>query len=164
MPSFDIVVTTDLQEVDNAIQQARKEIAQRYDFRGSKSKIEWEAGAGEIVLVGDDDYKLGAVLDIVKSKLVRRGVSIKNLEVATAEDAAQGTRRQAIGLVQGIPTDTAKEIVKRVKRAKLKVQAAIQQDQVRVSGKKRDDLQRVMAMVREADDLGYDFKFVNLRD
>ena len=164
MPSFDIVVTTDLQEVDNAIQQARKEIAQRYDFRGSKSKIEWESGAGEIVLVGDDDYKLAAVLDIVKTKLVRRGVSIKNLELGPAEDAAQGTRRQRIGLAQGIPAETSKEIVKRIKRTKLKVQAQIQQDQVRVSGKKRDDLQQVMAMVREADDLGLDFRFLNLRD
>jgi len=164
MPSFDIVVQTDLQEVENAINQARKEIAQRYDFRGSKSEIDWRKADGEIVLVGDDDYKLTAVLDVLKSKLVRRGVSLKNLEVGTAEDAAGSTRRQKISLQNGIPTETAKELVKRIKKAKLKVQAQIQEDQVRVSGKKRDDLQQVMQIAREADDLGPEFQFTNRRD
>jgi uncharacterized protein YajQ (UPF0234 family) len=164
MPSFDIVVQTDLQEVENAVNQARKEIAQRYDFRGSKSRIDWDKGGGELTLVGDDDYKLTAVLDVLKSKLVRRGVSLKNLDVGTAEDAAGSTRRQTISLQNGIPTEIAKELVKRIKKAKLKVQAQIQQDQVRVTGKKRDDLQQVMQLAREADDLGPEFQFTNRRD
>ena len=164
MPSFDIVVQTDLQEVENAINQASKEIAQRYDFRGSKSRIDWDKGAGEITLLGDDDYKLTAVLDVLRSKLVRRGVALRNLDIGPAEDAAGGTRRQKIALQNGIPTDIAKELVKRIKRTKLKVQAQIQQDQVRVSGKKRDDLQHVMQIAREADDLGPEFQFTNRRD
>ncbi len=164
MPSFDIVVQTDLQEVENAINQARKEIAQRYDFRGSKSRIDWDKSAGEISLVSDDDFKLTAVLDILKTRLVRRGVAVKNLEIGPAEDASGGARRRKIGLQNGIPTEIAKELVKRIKRSKLKVQSQIQQDQVRVSGKKRDDLQQVMQIVREADDLGPEFQFTNRRD
>ena len=164
MPSFDIVVSTDLQEVDNAVNQARKEIGQRYDFRGSASRLDLDKGAGEVTLVSDDDFKLAAVLDVLKTRLVRRKVSLKNLEVGDAEDAANGTRRQKIALQNGIPIDIAKQLVKRIQQAKLKVQAQIQQDQVRVSGKKRDDLQRVMEIVREAKDLGPEFRFTNLRD
>ncbi|MCZ6507378.1 MAG: YajQ family cyclic di-GMP-binding protein [Acidobacteria bacterium] len=163
MPSFDIVVQTDLQEVDNAVNQARKELGQRYDFRGSKSRIEWEKGGGELTLFGEDDYRLGAVLDILQSKLIKRGVSIKNLTLEKAQDAADSMRRQRMTLAQGIDTATCKEIAKRVKQMKLKVQAHIQSDQVRISGKKRDDLQAVMAMVREAE-LGPEFRFVNRRD
>ncbi len=163
MPSFDIVVETDLAEVDNAVNQARKELAQRYDFRGSKSRIEWEKGTYEITIFGDDDYRLSAVLDLLQSKLFKRGVSIKNLTVGTAQDAADGMRRQPIGLAKGIEAEIAKEIAKRVKRMKTKVQAQIQGDQVRISGKKRDDLQAVIAMVKEAD-LGPEFRFVNMRD
>ncbi len=96
MPSFDIVVETDLQEVDNAINQARKELGQRYDFRGSKSRIEWEKGSGELTLFGEDDYRLGAVLDMLQSKLFKRGVSIKNLTLEKAEDAAESMRRQKL--------------------------------------------------------------------
>ena len=164
MPSFDIVVQTDLQEVENAVNQARKEIAQRYDFRGSQSRIDWDKSAAEITLVSDDDYKLTAVLDVLKTRLVRRNVPVKNLEVGSPEDSAGGTRRRKIGLQNGIPVDTAKELVKRIKRSKLKVQAQIQQDQVRVTGKKRDDRQAVMQIVREADDLGPEFQFTNRRD
>ena len=164
MPSFDIVVQTDLQEVENAVNQARKEIAQRYDFRGSKSSIDLDKGAGELTLVSDDDYKLAAVLDVLKTRLVRRQVSVKNLEIGPPEDAAGGTRRRKIGLQNGISTEIAKELVKRIKRTKLKVQAQIQQDQVRVNGKKRDDLQAVMQLVREADDLGPEFRFANRRE
>ena len=164
MPSFDIVVQTDLQEVENAVNQARKEIAQRYDFRGSKSRIDWDKGAGELTLLGDDDYKLGAILDVLQTKLVRRGVAVKNLEIGPAEDAAGGLRRRKIGLQNGITTEIAKELVKRIKKAKLKVQAQIQEDQVRVSGKKRDDLQQVMEVARQADDLGPEFQFTNRRD
>ena len=163
MPSFDIVVQTDLQEVDNAVNQARKELGQRYDFRGSKSRIEWERGGGELTLFGEDDYRLKAVLDIVQSKLIKRGVSIKNLTLERAEDAADSMRRQKITLAQGIEGEMCKKIAKLVKQMKLKVQAQIQSDQVRISGKKRDDLQAVMARVREAD-LGPEFRFVNRRD
>ncbi len=163
MPSFDIVVQTDLAEVDNAVNQARKELAQRYDFRGSKSRIEWEKGSYEIVLYGEDDYRLSAVLDVLQSKLFKRGVSIKNLTVGGAEDAADSMRRQALTLAKGIDGEIAKQIAKRVKQMKLKVQAQIQGDQVRISGKKRDDLQAVITMVRDAD-LGPEFRFVNMRD
>ncbi len=163
MPSFDIVVETDLQEVDNAVNQARKELGQRYDFRGSKSRIEWEKGSTELTLFGEDDYRLSAVLDILQTKLFKRGVSIKNLTLEKAEDAADSMRRQKLVLAQGIDGAMCKEIVKRIKQAKMKVQAQIQSDQVRVSGKKRDDLQAVMALVKEAD-LGPEFRFTNLRD
>jgi hypothetical protein len=163
MPSFDIVVRTDRQEVDNAVNQARKELAQRYDFRGSKSRIDWDK-EGEITLYGDDEWKLKAVLDIVKTKLVRRNVAVKNLTVKEAESAADGLRRQTIGLAQGVPTETAKGIVKRIKQAKLKVQGQIQEDQVRVTGKNRDDLQEAIALVRGAEDLDFEFEFVNFRE
>ncbi|MGH9465430.1 MAG: YajQ family cyclic di-GMP-binding protein, partial [Thermoanaerobaculia bacterium] len=158
MPSFDIVVRSDPQEADNAVNQARKELAQRYDFRGSKSRIDWDKKA-EIELLSDDDFRLRALLDLVQGKLVRRGISLKNVEVASAEDAAGGMRRQRLTLRQGVPIDTAKEIVARLKRSKLKVQGQIQEEKVRVSGKSRDDLQAVIAMVREAEDLGLDFQF-----
>ncbi len=162
MPSFDIVITTDLQEVDNALNQARKEVGQRYDFRGSKSRIDWDKGY-EITLLGDDDYKLLALLDVVKTKLIRRGISVKNLSEGKVEPAADSMSRQVISLQNGVPKDTAKEIVKRIKQAKLKVQAQIQEDQVRVTGKKRDDLQQAIAAIKESD-LDYEFEFTNFRD
>ncbi|MGH9381134.1 MAG: YajQ family cyclic di-GMP-binding protein [Thermoanaerobaculia bacterium] len=163
MPSFDIVVRTDLQEVDNAVGQAKKELAQRYDFRGSKSRIEWDK-KGEIVLFGEDDFRLKALLDLLQGKLVRRGVSLRNTEIGAAEDAAGGMRRQTLTLRQGVPTETAREIAQRIKRTKLKVQAHIQEDQVRVSGKQRNDLQAVIQMVRESEDLDLELQFVNFRD
>ena len=162
MPSFDIVVETDLQEVDNAINQAKKELSTRYDFRGSKSRIEWDKKA-EIVLIGDDDFKLRAVKDILQTKLSRRGVSLKNLEYSEPESAFEGTLKQKITLQMGIPTEKARSLVKMIKGAKLKVQSAIQDDQVRVTGKKRDDLQTVMGLVKKTY-LGLEFKFSNLRD
>lgn len=162
MPSFDIVITIDPQEVDNAVNQARKEISQRYDFRGSQSRIDWDK-SGVITMLSDDDFRLRAVLDILQSKLVRRGVSIKNLTLGEAEDAAGGTRRQTVTLQNGIPQEVAKELAKLVKQAKLKVQAQIQGDQVRISGKKRDDLQEVIRQVKESD-LDLEFQFVNFRD
>jgi uncharacterized protein YajQ (UPF0234 family) len=163
MPSFDIVVQTDLQEVDNAVNQAAKELAQRYDFRDSKSRIDWQKGSAELTLHGEDDYRLKAVLDILQSKLIKRGVSIKNLTLQPPEDAAESMRRQKITLAQGIEGEMCKEIAKRVKQSKLKVQAQIQGDQVRIAGKSRDDLQAVITMVREAD-LGPEFRFLNMRD
>jgi uncharacterized protein YajQ (UPF0234 family) len=162
MPSFDIVVSTDLQEVDNAINQARKELAQRYDFRGSKSRIDWNK-KDEIVLVGDDDYKLKAVVDVLQTKLIRRGVAIKNLSYGEPQPAAEATFRQTITIQDGIPTEKAKHLVKEIKKTKLKVQAQIQDNQVRVSGKKKDDLQQVIQLAKETD-LGLEFQFVNYRD
>lgn len=162
MPSFDIVIKMDLQEVDNAINQAQKELAQRYDFKGSKSRIDWDK-KGEITLVGDDEYKLSAVVDILQGKMVKRNISIKNLEMLSPEPAFEGTIRQKIKLRQGIPTEKAKEITKLIKESKLKVQAQIQDEQVRITGKKRDDLQEAIAAVRGAP-LELDFQFVNFRD
>jgi cyclic-di-GMP-binding protein len=162
MPSFDIVIKLDLQEVDNAINQAQKELGQRYDFKGSKSKIEWDK-KGEITVIGDDEYKLGAVIEIIQSKMIKRNLSIKNLEMLPQESAFEGTVKQKIKLRSGIPTDKAKEITKLIKDAKLKVQAGIQDEQVRVTGKKRDDLQEAIGLVR-GQDLGLDFQFINFRD
>jgi cyclic-di-GMP-binding protein len=162
MPSFDIVIKADLQEVDNALNQARKEIVQRYDFRGSKSSIDFDK-KGEITLTSDDDFRLKALLDVVKERLVRRGVSVKNIKVSEPAAVGGGLSRQTLSLQIGIPIETAKEIVKRIKQSKLNVQGAIQEDQVRVTGKKRDDLQAVIRMVKEAE-LGFDFSFVNMRE
>lgn len=162
MPSFDIVIDVDLQEVDNAINQAQKELTTRYDFKGSKSKIEWDKKE-TISLIGDDDYKLKTVVDIVQSKLIKRGISIKNLVYSTPESALGGLMKQKITLQQGIPTEKAKALVKEIKDSKLKVQPQIQDNQVRVTGKKKDDLQSVMGMVRESK-LNLDFQFVNFRD
>ncbi len=162
MPSFDIVIKLDLQEVDNAINQAQKEMAQRYDFKGSKSKIEWDKKA-EIVLVGDDEFKLNAVVEILQAKMIKRSLSIKNLEMGELEPSFEGTVRQKIKLRSGIPSDKAKEITKLIKDAKLKVQPSIQDEQVRITGKKRDDLQEAIGLVK-GQDLGLDFQFINFRD
>ncbi|MEM1247262.1 MAG: YajQ family cyclic di-GMP-binding protein [Acidobacteriota bacterium] len=162
MPSFDIVCQTDPQEVDNAVNQAVKEIGQRYDFRGSKSKIEWDKEE-TITLTGDDEYKLDAVRDVLHTKLIRRGVAIKNLDASTPEPASEGTLRQTIKLQNGIPKETSKEIAKTIKQLKIKVQAQIQEDQVRVSGKKRDDLQQVIQSLKGGD-WDVELKFVNMRD
>lgn len=162
MPSFDIVLKTDLQEVDNAINQAQKELSQRYDFRGSKSKIEWDK-KNEVTLIGDDEYKLKAVVDVLESKFAKRAISLKNLTYSKMEPAFEGTVRQKLTLAQGIPSEKAKEINRLIKDSKLKVSSQLQDEQVRVTGKKRDDLQDVMALVRKTD-LGLDFDFQNFRD
>ncbi len=158
--SFDVVSNIDMAEVTNAVSQAMKEVGQRFDFRGSKSDITQEKDA--LVIVSDDDYKLKSVIDILQSKLVKRGVPIKNLSYGKVEPAQSGTVRQRVDLQQGIPTDKAKAIVKKIKDAKMKVQASIQSDQVRVSGKSRDDLQRVIQLIRD-EDFGLDLQFVNYR-
>lgn len=163
MPSFDICVNVNLQEVDNAINQAQKEIIQRYDFKGSKSKIDWDAKKKEIALLADDDYKLKALVDIVQSKLMKRGISIKNMVFGTKESALEGTVRQKVTLQQGIPVEKAKEINRLIKDAQIKVTSQIQDEQVRVTGKKRDDLQEVIGLMRKQD-LGLDFEFTNFRD
>ena len=158
--SFDVVSKTDMQEVANAIQQAQKELAQRFDFKGSKSSI--ELTAEEIVLVSDDEGKLRSVKDILETKLVKRGVSLKALDYATLEQAAGGTVRQKAKIVQGIEIEKAKAIVKAIKDAKLKVQASIQSDQVRVTGRAKDDLQKAMAIVK-GHDYGIPLQFTNYR-
>ena len=158
--SFDVVSKTEMQEVANAIQQAQKELAQRFDFKGSKSSI--ELTADEITLVSDDESKLRSVKDIVESRLVKRKVSLKSLDYGKVEPAFTGTVRQKAKIVQGIESEKAKAIVKTIKDAKLKVQASIQSDQVRVTGRSKDDLQKAMALVREQD-FGVPLQFTNYR-
>ncbi|WP_058867546.1 YajQ family cyclic di-GMP-binding protein [Chloracidobacterium thermophilum] len=158
--SFDIVSQVDLAEVTNAINQAMKEIGQRFDFKGSQSQIELEGH--DIVLVSDDEYKLKSVIDILESKLIKRNVPLKALSYGKIEPAAGGTVRQRVTLQQGIPTEKAREIVKFIKDTKAKVQAAINGDMVRVSGKDRDVLQEVIAKLR-AHDFGIDMQFTNYR-
>jgi uncharacterized protein YajQ (UPF0234 family) len=161
MPSFDIVSQVDRQEVDNALNQTRKEIVQRYDFKGTKTEIREERDV--IHIVSDDEFKVKAVVDILQSKLVRRGVSLKALVYGKVEPAAGGLAKQDITVQQGIDSDKARQIVKLIKDSKLKVQSQIQSDQVRVSGKKRDDLQAVIQMVK-AQDLDLPLQFINYRD
>ena len=158
--SFDVVSKTDMQEVANAIQQAQKELAQRFDFKGSKSSI--ELTAEEIVLVSDDEGKLRSVKEILESKLVKRQVALKALDYGKIEPAQSGTVRQKAKIVQGIESEKAKAIVKTIKDAKLKVQASIQSDQVRVTGRTKDDLQRAIQLVK-AQDYGIPLQFTNYR-
>ena len=158
--SFDIVCKVDMQEVTNALDQARREIDTRYDLKGARNEVTLEKT--EIVVNAADDMKLTAVVDIVQSKLHRRGVPLKALSYGKVEEAAGGRLRQRITLQQGIPIDKAREIVRLVKDTKLKVQAAIQEDQVRVSGKNRDDLQKVIALLKEKD-LDIALQFTNYR-
>ena len=161
--SFDITSTIDLQEVDNAINQARKEVAQRYDFKNSKAAIEFNRADGALTLVADDEFKMNALWEIVQTRLVRRSVPIKNFQLGPIEQAAGSTVRRAITLQQGIPTDAAREIVKFLKDQKLKrVQAAIQADQVRVSSPSKDELQTVMQLLRDQD-FGVALQFGNYR-
>lgn len=160
--SFDIVSKVDLQELSNAIQQALKEIHTRYDLKDSKSNIVTEEKDTKIVLTSADDFKLKAVTDILQGKLVKRGISLKALEYGPVEPAAGATVRQRITLQQGIPGEKAKDIVRAIKDSKLKVQAAIQGDTVRVTGKDRDTLQQVITLVRSKD-FGIDVSFTNYR-
>ena len=160
--TFDIACTVDLQEVLNAVNQAMKEIGQRFDFKGSKSSIELDKGKSELTIISDDDLKLKSVVDILQTKLVKRGIALKALQYGKIEQAAGNTVRQVISLQQGIPTEKAKEMVKIIKDMKLKVKAEIQKDQVRVRGKKLDDLQAIIAKFKETD-FGIHIQFVNYR-
>jgi len=160
--TFDIACELDMQEVLNAVIQAEKEIGQRFDFKGSKSSIELDKGKALITLVSDDEFKLKSVIDILQSKLVKRGISLKALTYGKIEQAAGSTVRQVITLQQGIPQEKSKEIVKIIKDTKLKVSAEIQKDQVRVRGKKIDDLQTLMALIKEKD-LRIHLQFTNYR-
>ncbi len=161
--TFDITTGCDLQEVDNAINQTLKEINQRYDFKGVKIGIDFKRDDGKIALSGPDDYKLKAAWEVMQAKMVKRKVPLKNLHLGTIEPAGGSTVRQEIDLQQGIPTETARSIVKFIKDKKLKkVQASIQKDQVRVSSPSRDELQTVMGLLKEHD-FGVELNFGNYR-
>ena len=160
--SFDIVSKIEMQEIKNAIEQAMKEVAQRFDFKGSKSEIKLEEKNNEILVSSDDEYKLKSLIDILQSKLVKRGISLKALTYEKIESALGGTVKQNIKLQQGIPSEKAKEVVKVIKETRLKVQSQIQGDQVRVTGKNRDDLQAIIKLLRERD-FGIDMQFINYR-
>ena len=149
--SFDIVSEVNMAEVQNAVNQAVMEIRQRYDFKGSKSEIKLEEKDNQLVLISDDEYKLKSLIDVLQGKLVRRGVSLKALDYAKVEPAGGNTVRQIIKLQKGIPQDKGKEIVKFLKTLGVKVQGQIMDDQIRVSGKNRDDLQTVISAVKEKD-------------
>lgn len=159
--SFDIVSKIDTQELDNAIQNATKEVTTRFDLKDSKSKIEME-GKDKILLSSADEYKLKAVIDILQSKMVKRGISLKALQYSAIEPASGGTVRQRITMQMGIPIEKAKEIVRVIKDSKKKVQAAIQGDTVRVTGKDRDSLQEIIALLKQHD-FGIDMQFTNYR-
>lgn len=161
--SFDVTSTVDLQEVDNALNQARKELAQRYDFKGSTASIDFDQKAATLTLAAEDAFRLSAVWEIVQTRLVRRNVPVKNMKPGEVEPASGGTVRQVVTLQQGIPSDAAREIVKFLKEKKLKkVQAAIQGDQLRISSASKDDLQAAMGALREHD-FGVALQFGNYR-
>jgi uncharacterized protein YajQ (UPF0234 family) len=160
--TFDIVSKIDLQEVSNAIQHAMKEIVTRFDLKDSKSSITLEAKDNAIILHSIDEYKLKAITDILQAKLVKRGVSLKGLTYAPIESALGATAKQKITMQQGIPIEKAKAIVQLIKNSKKKVQASIQADVVRVSGKDRDSLQEVIALLKQQD-FGIDMQFTNYR-
>ena len=160
--SFDIVSQIDLQEVDNALNQARKEIEQRYDFKGSSTTVDYRAKEKEIVLTTSDDFHLKSAVDILQSRFVKRNVPLKALKFHPSEPASGAAVRQKISLQVGIDKEHAKDLVKLIKDSKIKVQAQIMDDQVRVSGKDKDDLQAVIQLVRGAD-LPFAVQFVNYR-
>lgn len=158
--SFDVVSEVDFQEVRNAVNQAAKEVATRFDLKSARAEIEFE---GEVIVVeSSDEYTLGQVVDVLQTKLVRRGVDLKSLRPGKVEDASGGRARQRIEIQQGIPQETAKKMAAEIKKMKIKVQAAIQGDTVRVSGKSRDDLQEVMAHLKSLD-LDVPLTFTNYR-
>ncbi|MFM7736456.1 MAG: YajQ family cyclic di-GMP-binding protein [Alphaproteobacteria bacterium] len=161
MPSFDVVSQVDMQEVQNALQQTRNEVQQRYDFKGSKTEIEQDKEG--IQVHSDDEFKVKAVVEILRAKFAKRGVDLKSLDYGKIEPAAGGTARQTIKVLQGLDTDAAREVVKLIKETKIKVQAQVQDDQVRVTGKQRDDLQQVISALRAAD-YKRPLQFVNMRD
>ena len=162
-PSFDVSTGADLQEVDNAVNQALKEIGQRYDFKGTHCTIEFDRDKAAIKLAADDEYRLNALVDVLKTKMIKRGVPVKNLKFGTLEQATGSSVRQAIDLKQGIDQETAKKIVKGIKdKGFKKVQAAIQGEEIRVSSPSKDELQEVMGFLR-GQDFGLELKFGNYR-
>ena len=163
LASFDVTSTVDLQEVDNALNQARKEVAQRYDFKGARADIDFRPADKTLVLTADDRMKIEALWEIIQSRLVRRGVPVKNFKPGEIQPGAGGAVKRTVEMQQGIPTEAAKEIVKFLKEQKLKkVQAAIQADQVRISAPAKDDLQEAMRLLR-GHDFGIELQFGNYR-
>jgi cyclic-di-GMP-binding protein len=161
--SFDITTGVDLQEVDNAVNQANREVAQRYDFKGVRTSIELDRAAGIVRLEADDEYRMKALLDVLQSALVRRGVPLKNAAPGDLDTASLGRVRQEINLVQGIPADTAREIARSIKAQGFKkIQVAIQGDQLRVTSPSRDALQEVIAFLK-GEDFGMELQFGNFR-
>ena len=161
--SFDVTTGVDLQEVDNAINQAQKEIGQRYDFKGSKATIEFKRAEGLLNLVADSDFQMRALFDVVQTKLIKRGVPVKNLDIGEVKQAAGDAVRREIKLKTSLDGETAKKVAAAIKDAKLKkVQASIQGDQVRVTSPSKDDLQEAMALLRKGD-FGVELKFGNYR-
>lgn len=161
--SFDVTTGVDLQEVDNAVNQASKEIAARYDFKGSKAEIQYSRAEEKLTLIADDEYKMRALFDVLQSKLIKRNVSVKNLDIGEITPAGGDTVRREIKLKTALDSDTAKKVAAAVKDAKVKkVQAAIQGEQVRISGPSKDELQEIMARLR-AIDFGVELKFGNYR-
>jgi len=160
--SFDVVSQIDLQEVSNAVQQARKEIIQRFDLKNSRSSVELDEREKKLLLASKDEYKLKAVIEVLEQKLVRRKVPLKGLTYGPVQPAASSTVRQEVALQHGIPIEKAREIVKKVKESKLKVQASIQGDFVRISGRDRDTLQAAIRLLRETE-FGIDMQFTNYR-
>ena len=162
--SFDVTSTVDLQEVDNAVNQARKEVAQRYDFKGSKAAIGFDRGEGTVTLTADDEFRMQALWEVLQTRLVKRHVPVKNLKPGPIERGANDTVRRVVTLQQGIPSDTSRLIVKFIKDQKLRrVQAAVQGDQLRISSPSKDDLQLVMHALREQD-FGLALQFGNYRE
>ncbi|AIQ24653.1 MULTISPECIES: YajQ family cyclic di-GMP-binding protein [Paenibacillus] len=158
--SFDIVSKMDMQELTNAIHQTEKEIDNRFDFKNSKSSLKLEKDA--LIIASEDEYKLNAVIDILQSKMVKRGITLKNLDFGKVEPASLGSVRQRLGLKQGIDQENAKKINILIRDSKLKVKSQIQGDQIRVTGKSRDDLQQIIQILRKAD-LPLDLQFNNLK-
>ena len=162
-PSFDISTGADLQEVDNAVNQALKEIAQRYDFKGTHCTIDFDRAKAEIRLAADDEFRMEALTDVLQSRMIKRGVPVKNLDLGTLEAATGQSVRRTVRLTQGIPADAAKKIVKAVKEGGFKkTQASIQGDEIRVTSPSRDELQAVIATLR-GQDFGIELKFGNSR-
>ena len=160
--SFDVVSKVDMQEVKNAVEQALKEIHQRFDFKGTKTELTLKEKANELVVLSDDEYKLKSVVDIVKAKLIKRNVSVKAFVFGSMEPALGGTVRQIAKIQNGLAAEKAKEIVKEIKEGKFKAQAQIQGDQIRVQGKSRDELQVVITFLKSKDFV-VDLQFVNYR-
>ena len=161
--SFDIVSQVDFQEVDNAVNQAIKEMRARYDFKGSKSELVFKRDEKKISILADDDMKLNSMTEMLETKLAKRGISVKALKYGTSEKAMDGLIRQSAEIISGIPQEQAKEIVKAIKEQKLKVQPSIQGEQVRVAGKNKDDLQAVIQLLRSAPPVSIPLQFVNYR-
>ena len=158
--SFDVVSDVDMQEVDNAINQSVKEIATRYDFKGSKAEI--KLNGEEIKLVAEDEFKLNQVVEVLKAKFVKRGISAKALDFAKVEDATLGSARQTVKIVKGISREKAKDVIADIKASKIRVQAQIMDVQVRVTGKDKDALQQTIALLKSKD-YGIDLQFINFR-